>query len=155
MQPCATARRSETTATAVGSPPAPWPEKTTSPPKRPLTTTMFCVPCDHAMGEARGTSMGATRAWTICPSKLRAGDLADGAAELLGVGEVDGLDGGDGLRRDGVGIELGVHGDAREDAELGARVEAVDIGGGVGLGVAQLLRVGEHGGVARRRSPCG
>ena len=36
LEPCATARMSETTATAVGSPPAPWPEKTTSPPKRPL-----------------------------------------------------------------------------------------------------------------------
>ena len=81
------------------------------------------------------------------PIELRAGDLADGAVEFLRVGEVDGFDGGDGLGGDGVGVELGVHGDAREDAELGAGVEAVDVGGGVGLGVAQLLRVGEDGGV--------
>ena len=71
LQPCATARRSETTATAVGSPPAPWPEKTTSPPKRPLKTTMFCVPCDQAIGERSGTSMGATRAWTTAAVELR------------------------------------------------------------------------------------
>ncbi len=48
---------------------------------------------------------------------------------------------------DGVGVELGVHGDAREDAEFGARVEAVDVGGGVSLGVAELLRVGKDSGV--------
>ena len=37
-------------------------------PLNPLTTTMFCVPCDHAIGEARGTSIGATRACTSLPS---------------------------------------------------------------------------------------
>lgn len=79
--------------------------------------------------------------------KLRAGDLTDGAVELFGVGEVDGVDGGDGLGGDGVGIELGVHGDAGEDAELGAGVVAIDVGGGVGLSVAELLGVGEDGGV--------
>ena len=99
---------------------------------------MFCVPCDQAMGEVSGTSMGATRAWTSVPSSLRAGDLADGAAQFLGVGEVDGFDGGDGLGGDGVGVELGVEGDAGEDAELGAGVEAVDVGGGIGFGVAEL-----------------
>ena len=99
--------------------------------------------------------MGATRAWTSGLRRWARGDLADGAVELLGVGEVDGLDGGDGLGGDGVGVELGVERDAREDAELGAGVEAVDIGGGVGLGVAELLRVGEDGGVVGAALPCG
>jgi len=51
-----------------GCPPAPWPEKTTSPPNLPLVTTMFCVPCDQAMGEVVGTSIGPTRALTFSPS---------------------------------------------------------------------------------------
>ena len=55
------------TATAVASPPAPWPEKTTSPPMAPVETTMFCVPWDQAMGDCRGTSMGATRAYMPSP----------------------------------------------------------------------------------------
>ena len=78
---------------------------------------------------------------------LRTRDLADGAAQLLRVGEVDGVDSGDGLGGDSVGIELGVESDAREDAEFGAGVVAVDVGGRIGLGVAELLRVGEDGGV--------
>ena len=69
----------------------------------------------------------------------------------LRVSEVDGLDGGDGLGGDCVGIQLGVHGDAREDAELGARVEAVDVGGGIGFGIAKRLGVGEDSGVAGAR----
>ena len=40
-----------------------------------------------------------------------------------------------------------MHGDAGEDAELGAGVEAVDVGGGIGFGVTELLGVGEDGGV--------
>ena len=73
----------------------------------------------------------------------------------LRVGEVDGFNGGDGLGGDGVGIEVGVESDAGEDAELGAGVVAVDVGGGVGFSVAELLRVGEDGGVGRAGSPCG
>ena len=37
-----------------------------------------------------------------------------------------------------------MEGDGGEDGELGGRIVAVDVGGGVGLGVAQALRVGEH-----------
>ena len=60
---------SDTTATAVGSPPAPCPEKTTSPRQTcPLVTTIFWVPCDHAIGDVIGTSIGATRACATLPS---------------------------------------------------------------------------------------
>src|SRR6185312_16616683 len=65
---CATASTSLITATAVGYPPAPCPLKTTSPPNLPLVTTIFCVPCDHAIGELFGTSIGPTRADTLSPS---------------------------------------------------------------------------------------
>jgi len=78
---------------------------------------------------------------------LGAGDLADGAAELFGVGEVDGGDVGDGLRGDVVGVDFGAEGDAGEDAELGAGVEAVDVGGGVGFGVTEGLGFFEDFGV--------
>ena len=145
------AKRSETTATAVGSPPAPRPEKTTSPPKRPLATTIFWVPWDHAMGEVWGMSMGPTRAWTIAPARV----LSSCAVETWRMVQPSSLaymksiffDGGDGLGGDLVGIELGLEGDAGEDAELGAGVEAVDVGAWVGFGIAEGLRVGEDVGV--------
>ncbi len=60
--------------------------------------------------------------------QLRARDLANGAAQLLRVGKVDSLNGGDRLRGNRVGIKLRVQRDARQDAQLGARVEAIHIG---------------------------
>ena len=109
---------------------------------------------DHILGAVRpgdggaeGDEHGADAGVDGFAVELGAGDLADGAVELFGVGEVDGFDGGDGLGGDGVGVELDVHGDAGEDAELGAGVVAVNVGGGVGLGVAGVLGVGEDGGV--------
>ena len=36
-------------------------------PNRPLVTTIFCVPCDHAIADVIGTSIGATRACTSLP----------------------------------------------------------------------------------------
>ena len=87
--------------------------------------------------------MNDVAAWLLL-RELRAGDLADGATEFLRVCEVDGFNSGDGLGGDGVGIELRVHGDARQDTELGSGIEAVDVRGGVGLGVTKLLRIGEN-----------
>ncbi len=46
-----------------------------------------------------------------------------------------------------VGVELGVESDAGEDAELGAGVEAVDVGGGIGLGITGGLCLREGVGV--------
>ena len=42
---------SETTATAVGWPPAPCPPKTVSPPNLPVAITRFWLPCTRARGE--------------------------------------------------------------------------------------------------------
>src|SRR6185503_1093377 len=61
------------------------------------------------------------------------------------------LDRGDRLRRHRVRIELRAHGDAREDAELGPRVETIDVGRRVGFGVTKGLRVSKHGSVAGAR----
>ena len=87
------------------------------------------------------------------PSWAR-GDLADGAAEFAGVLEVDGGDGAMLWVETCVGVELGVERDAGEDAELGAGVEAVDIGRRVGFGVAGGLGLRERVGCRRRRLPC-
>src|SRR5204862_4326345 len=53
---------SETTATPVGSPPAPRPPKLVSPPERPVTVTRFSLPLTRASGEVNGTSAGPTAA---------------------------------------------------------------------------------------------
>ena len=57
---------------------------------------------------------------------MRTRDLAHRAAQLFCIGEVDGRDLRDGLRGNVVGIDLGVQGDAREDAELGTSVKAIE-----------------------------
>ena len=54
--------RSETTATAVGFPPAPCPANTVSPPNFPMETTRFCPPSTAASGDELCTSAGSTDA---------------------------------------------------------------------------------------------
>src|SRR5579864_4780176 len=53
---------SETTATAVGLPPAPWPRKVVSPPNLPVHTTTFCGPLVKARVDERWTRAGPTAA---------------------------------------------------------------------------------------------
>ena len=91
--PWASEIRSETTATAVGLPPAPWPEKTTSPPYWPLTRTMFSVLARPGEGRTQGDEHGADgRRRRRQGEQFGFGDLADGAVEVVGVDEVDGID---------------------------------------------------------------
>ena len=54
------------------------------------------------------------------------------------------VDAGDAFAVDHLERHGGVEGEAREDRGLLRGVVALDIGGGVGLGVAEALRVGEH-----------
>ena len=142
---------SETTATAVGSPPAPWPEKTTSPPNVPLTTTIFCVPCDHAIGEVSGTSIGATRACTAPPlicarETCRIVQFSSFAYEKSTASTV-----ADRLRRHRIRIKLRMHRNPRQDAQLRPRVEPIDIRRRIRLRIAKLLRIGQHRSVIRAR----
>ena len=74
-------------------------------------------------------------------------------AELLGVGEVVGLDRLDPLVGDLGEVDRGVEGEAGEDRHLRRRVGAADVVGGVGLGVAELLRPAPAPRRSRRRSP--
>ena len=74
-------------------------------------------------------------------------------AQLLGVGEVVGLDLLDPLVGDLAQRHRGVEGEAGEDRHLRRGVGAVDVVGRVGLRVAQLLGAGQHvpvGGAGRR-----
>ena len=71
----------------------------------------------------------------------------DGVAELAGLGDVLGADGTDALLVDVVGGHAGAKADGGEDGRLAGGIEAVDVGGRVGLGIALGLGVGEHVGV--------
>ena len=72
-------------------------------------------------------------------------------AELLGVGEVVGLDRLDPLVGDLVEADRGVEGEPGEDRHLRRGVGAVDVLGRVGLGVAELLGLGRAPPRRRRR----
>ena len=56
---------------------------------------------------------------------------------------------GDALAMDVGSRHAGVEGKAGEDRGLGRRVEAIDVGGRIGLGVAERLRLLERIGEAR------
>ena len=93
--------------------------------------------------------MGPTVAAIRALDLLRARHLADGAAQIAGVAEVDGRDGGDGARHDFVGVDLHAESEPHENRELGARIESTNIFSGVGFGIAFGLRFGKHCGVLR------
>src|SRR5207248_9478565 len=63
-RPRRTDSTSDTTATAVGDPPAPDPKKDVSPPNTPRTVTRFCAPSTRPNAELLGTSAGRTVANT-------------------------------------------------------------------------------------------
>src|ERR1700692_3853070 len=65
----ATNIRSETTATAVGSPPAPAPRKAISPLYSPEVKTRFKLRCTRPNGDEAGTRLGPTSANKVVPSK--------------------------------------------------------------------------------------
>src|SRR5580704_2217705 len=66
---CATNIRSETTATAVGSPPAPAPRKAISPPYFPEVKTRFRFFCTRPKGDDVGTRLGPTSANNVVSFK--------------------------------------------------------------------------------------
>ncbi len=70
-----------------------------------------------------------------------AGDaqVLDAVAELRGIADVLGGDGGDPLGVDLVVLEGDAEGDGSQDGELVGGVDALDVQGGIGLGVAAAL----------------
>ena len=67
----------------------------------------------------------------------------DAVAEFVGHLEVERRDGADALDMDRLRVDLRAEGEAGEDGELVGGVEAADVEGRVGLGVAEPLRVGQ------------
>ena len=67
----------------------------------------------------------------------------DAEAEFVGRGEIGERDRFDPLDRDGRSVDLRAEGERGEDGELMRGVEAADVEGRVGLGVAEPLRLGE------------
>ena len=93
--------------------------------------------------------MGPTVAASLPSRCSRARNLANGAAEIARIAEVDRRDRGDGPRNDLFGIDLHAQREAHENRELGAGVKAAHIFSRVGFGVAFGLRLGQ----TRSRTP--
>ena len=75
---------------------------------------------------------------------LRRAEQLDPVAELAGEGDVVGRDPADALDI-GVGeVDPRAEGKAGEDRQLVRRVDAVDVEAGIGLGIAEALRLGQH-----------
>ena len=106
-----------------------------------------------ASGCERGIIAGCTRAETagaVGPvAQLADREQLDDAAHLARRRDVGRGDLGDALAVDVGGGDPGVEGEAGQDRGLGRGVEALDVGGRVGLGVAERLglleRLGEAG----------
>ena len=96
---CANASRSDTTATAVASPPAPWPANTVVPLRSPCTRTTFSGPCARPSHESLGTSaaLDAGRDAAGIPFEDRPAhaDLPDHAADRRGCVDVARVDASD------------------------------------------------------------
>jgi hypothetical protein len=80
---------------------------------------------------------------------LRDGEQLDDAADRLGARDVGRRHLGDALAVHVGGDHAGVEGEPARIAALGRGVEALDVGGGVGLGVAQRRGLVERVGEAR------
>ncbi len=79
----------------------------------------------------------------------RGADQADGVMQLVRVLEIDGRDAADAFGVDVLGDDPLAECERGENGEFRARVEAVDVGGGIGFGVAGLLRFAR--GLRRKR----
>ena len=135
--------RSAATAEAVASPPAPGPTSVSSPIASPSIDTALRTPIVWASGALLSTMVGWTRCstpWGVrsaTPSSLMRKPSSSAAARSASVIDFDALD------RHGRGVDLRAEGERGEDGELVGGVEAADVEGRIGLGVAEPLRVGE------------
>ncbi len=96
------------------------------------------------MRRRAGTSVGCTRSSMPLLRAPRDAEQLDAVAQPLGVLDVDGGELADALGVGLVELHRDAEGDRGEDGELVRGVDAVDVEGGIGLGVAQALRLGEH-----------
>ncbi len=68
----------------------------------------------------------------------RGGDQADGVMQLVRVLEIHGRDAADSFGVDVLRDDPLAEGESGQDRQLGSRVEAVDVGGGIGFGDSRL-----------------
>ncbi len=74
----------------------------------------------------------------------RDAEQLDAIAELLGEIDVEPRDVADAFGVDAGEIDRPAKADARQDRELVGGVDAVDVEARIGLGIAELLRLGQH-----------
>ena len=133
--------------------PAPGPDIVTSVIAGASTMTALKGPLDRRQRVAAVEEAGEDADADPAVAALGDAEQLQREAELLGVGEVVGLDRLDPLVGDLVERDRGVEGEAGEDRHLRRGVGAVDVVGRVGLGVAELLGPRQHllvGGAGRR-----
>ena len=134
---------SAATAEAVASPPAPGPTRVSSPTASPSIETAF--EHAHGLGE-RGALRHHGRVDALLDPVGRAlGDAEqlDAEAEFVGRGEIGESDRLDALDRDRGRVDPEAEGEGGEDGELVRGVEAADVEGRIGFGVAETLGLGE------------
>ena len=154
-RPRATSAISAATAEAVASPPAPGPTSVSEPTASPSIVTALSTPMVCASGCDLATIVGCTRCSMPCARALGDAEQLDAVAEFVGGGEIGERDRLDAFDRDRGRVDPRAEGERGEDGELVRGVEAADVEGRIGLGVAELLRLGEAD-VERQplRSPC-
>ena len=110
----------------------------------PSTTTPLNTPSTWPIGR-RGRHHAGVHP-LLEPVRRHPGDAQelDPVAELVGEGDVHGRDVADALDVDRVEARPPAEGQRRQQRQLVRGVDAVDVEGGVGLGVAQALRLGQH-----------
>jgi hypothetical protein len=104
-------------------------------------------PVEHALdgGDRRILGDHAGMDPLLDAARLTRGDAEqlDAVAELLGVGDIERRDLADALDVDALQVDLAAEGERGQDGQLVRGVDAVDIEAGIGLGVAQVLRLGQ------------
>ena len=88
---------------------------------------------------------GGEQAQAIGRVFLRDGNLPDGAVQLACVAEIDGFDRRNRRARNLFAAHIHTQPGLRQDHQLGPRVVAFDVAGGIGFGKAELLRLLERG----------
>ena len=96
------------------------------------------------MAECCGTMAGMHARLDAALGARRDAEQLDAVAHVLGRLDVGLADRLDALHVDLLEVELGAEGEARQDRELVRGIEAADVEGRIGLGIAQLLRLLQH-----------
>ncbi len=111
------------------------------------------TPCTPARGWCFGSRVGWTRASSWLAAPVVAAHLFGHRqqfhheAQLGGVGHIAGIEPVDPLGGDAAAGDRPAEGQPGQDGDLVSRIGALHVGGGIGLGVAQPLGLGQHLGV--------